>query len=251
MEFKKLDDNKFQCLLEKEDLEENHISLDDFFKNDTAKIHGLLSVVMEEAQKEIDVEMDGGVMSLQLAPQPNQSILLTISSAQDDFGEMLRQAGERVSRSLLSNTQKKPSESNVIKNPKNGLSAAPFKDLSEQKQQKQKKKQSENVVKAATGVFCFHSMDDVEDFCMQSPRTWGIQNELYKDIHTGTFYLILRKGRCAEQKFKNICTLLMEYAECEPSGELRARWLEEHCQKMIAGNAVNTIKKYCGGNYTC
>ena len=38
MEFKKIDDKKFQCLLFEEDLEENNISLDDFFRNDTEKI---------------------------------------------------------------------------------------------------------------------------------------------------------------------------------------------------------------------
>ena len=31
MEFKKIDDNKFQCLLFEEDLEDNNITLDDFF----------------------------------------------------------------------------------------------------------------------------------------------------------------------------------------------------------------------------
>lgn len=249
MEFKKLDENKFQCLLEKEDLDENNISLDDFFKNDTAKIHGLLDVVMEEAQKNIDIVMDGGVVSMQLAPQPNQSILLTISSAKDDFGEMLRQAGERASRALLSNSQKGKNESNVIKNPKEGLAAAPFKNLDES--DKDKNAVSDNVVKAGVFVFKFDSLDDVEDFCMQSPRTWGIQNELYKDGNTCQYYLVLRKGRCAEQKYKNISMLLMEYAACEASSDLRALWLEEHCQKLIAGNAINTIKKYCGGNHTC
>ena len=55
MEFRKIDDRKFQCLLDEEDLEDNNISLDDFFKNDTEKIHNLLDVVMEEAQKSIGV----------------------------------------------------------------------------------------------------------------------------------------------------------------------------------------------------
>ena len=59
MEFKKIDDKKFQCLLFEEDLEENNISLDDFFRNDTEKIHGLLDVVMEEARKEIGIAPSG------------------------------------------------------------------------------------------------------------------------------------------------------------------------------------------------
>ena len=56
MEFKKIDDNKFQCLLFEEDLEDNNITLDDFFRNDTDKIHSLLEVVMEEASKSIRSE---------------------------------------------------------------------------------------------------------------------------------------------------------------------------------------------------
>ena len=80
MEFKKIDDKKFQCLLFEEDLEENNISLDDFFRNDTEKIHGLLDVVMEEARKEIGIAPSGEMISLQLAPQPNNSLLLTVSS---------------------------------------------------------------------------------------------------------------------------------------------------------------------------
>lgn len=67
MEFKKIDDKKFQCLLFEEDLEENNISLDDFFRNDTEKIHGLLDVVMEEARKEIGIAPSGEMISLQLA----------------------------------------------------------------------------------------------------------------------------------------------------------------------------------------
>ena len=39
MEFKKIDDKKFQCLLFEEDLEENNISLDDFFRNEIGRAH--------------------------------------------------------------------------------------------------------------------------------------------------------------------------------------------------------------------
>ena len=66
MEFKKINEDKFQCLLYEEDLEYNNITLDDFFRNDTEKIHNLLEVIMDEAHKNIGVELGGGVMSLQL-----------------------------------------------------------------------------------------------------------------------------------------------------------------------------------------
>ena len=63
MEFKKINEDKFQCLLYEEDLEYNNITLDDFFRNDTEKIHNLLEVIMDEAHKNIGVELGGGVMS--------------------------------------------------------------------------------------------------------------------------------------------------------------------------------------------
>ena len=107
MEFKKIDDKKFQCLLFEEDLEENNISLDDFFRNDTEKIHGLLDVVMEEARKEIGIAPSGEMISLQLAPQPNNSLLLTVSSGGDDISDMLRQAGKRAAKALSSMTSVK------------------------------------------------------------------------------------------------------------------------------------------------
>ena len=63
MEFKKINDRRFQCRLDEEDLEDNNISLDDFFKNDTDKIHSLLEVIMEEAEKNIGVTLSGEVVT--------------------------------------------------------------------------------------------------------------------------------------------------------------------------------------------
>jgi negative regulator of genetic competence, sporulation and motility len=75
MEFKKINEDKFQCLLYEEDLEYNNITLDDFFRNDTEKIHNLLEVIMDEAHKNIGVELGGGVMSLQLASEhPSEQV---------------------------------------------------------------------------------------------------------------------------------------------------------------------------------
>ena len=121
MEFKKINDRRFQCRLDEEDLEDNNISLDDFFKNDTDKIHSLLEVIMEEAEKNIGVTLSGEVMSLQLAPQPDHSILLTVSSGKEDLGNMLRKAWESISKAFS-----KPEKSNVIKNGEGTFKDAPF-----------------------------------------------------------------------------------------------------------------------------
>lgn len=261
MEFKKIDDTKFQCLLYEEDLEDNNISIDDFFRNDTAKIHGLLDVVMEEAQKSIGVIMDGGVMSLQLAPQPNHSILLTISSGKDDFGDMLRQAGERASQAISALKPKKDGGSNVIKK-----DAADQADLapdlvsaeSDEEQPEEEETQSVenevekplvpselNLITADQVVFKFDSLKTLEEFCEQCNKTWGIHNSVYKVSGSKEVVLIMERGRCAEAKFQLFVNQLLEYGELITSKKLRITGIKEHCETMIPSNAINIIKKYC------
>lgn len=269
MEFRKIDESKFQCLLLEEDLEENNISLDDFFRNDTEKIHSLLDVIMQEARKSIGVVMDKGVMSLQLAPQPNKSILLTISSGADDFSDMLKQAGERASQIVSSFSPDENKDSDIIKNSsKENLSAMPFDifntensenknnsgSLSQNGSIKQGTESNKsnsnsvnnNVIKAAVLVFEFDSIEDIEEFCVVCPKTWGISNSIYKDCNGEGWFLILEKGRCSDLKYKLYTELLIEYARFVSSSKEKISYIHEHCEAYIEKNAINKVKKYCG-----
>lgn len=260
MEFKKIDDTKFQCLLFEEDMEDNNISLDDFFKNDTEKIHNLLDVVMEEAKENIGIEMDGGVMSLQLAPQPDHSLLLTISSGKDDFTDMLRQAGERAAQAINKLNPERKDKSNVIKNGGDNLKAASFTPFDKVKEAIDKTKEGNadisvdesNTAKIPEeinrdnvySIFRFDTFDDFEDFCKNSIKTWGLTNALYKDNVNGKYYLVVKKGRCSDEKYKIIVRILMEYSELDSVGGDRYSWVAEHCDVVIHNNAVNSVKKY-------
>ena len=221
MEFKRIDDTKFQCLLDEDDLEDNNISLDDFFRNDTKKIHGLLDVILEEAQKSIGIMMDGGVMSLQLAPQPNHTILLTISSGHDEFSDMIRNAGKMMTDRIV-----------------------PVEKLEEQIKNKLKKtaKQQEGQMIA---IYRFASMQAVEEFAQNCPKTWGLKNSLYKHKEQACFYYIVERTRCAQEKYQYICDLLTEYGGYVSSKKETAAYIMEHCEILIENNAVNIMKKYC------
>lgn len=248
MEFKRIDDTKFQCLLDEEDLEDNNISLDDFFRNDTSKIHGLLDVILEEAQKTIGIIFNGGVMSLQLAPQPNHSVLLTISSGHDEFSDMIKHAGEMMSSF-------KSQDSNVIKRDEadDSIKAAPFvsvdkledKIQAKQKESSAAKQKTDAQPENAVAVYQFASMQDAEEFAAHAPKTWGVKNSLYKDTVEKTFYLVLEKTRCAEEKFQYLCGLLTEYSEYISSKRETTAYIREHFDVLIENNAVNIMKKYC------
>lgn len=251
MEFKKIDDTKFQCLLHEEDLEDNNITLDDFFRNDTAKIHGLLDVVIEEAQKSIGIIMDSSVMSLQLAPQPNHSILLTVSSGKEDFGDMLRQAGERVSQAVSAPHPKNDNKGNVIKKDteEDGdlVKAAPFKPVRQEDADREAfaiDRTGELV--GSDAVICrFGKMQHVEEFCANCPKTWGVKNMLYKNNADGSMYLILERTRCAKTKYEQFVNGMLDYGELIVYKEGKMAYIKEHYEMVIPANAVNIIKKYC------
>ncbi len=225
MEFKKIGDRKFQCRLNAEDLVDNNISLDDFFNNDTEKIHDLLEVIMEEAQRNIGVTLNGDVMSLQLAPLPDHSILLTVSSGKDDFGSMLKRVGESFDKLGLPVEDKTDSESEKEAAPKDKVN-------------------TKKPVTVNTGVFRIADFGDFEQLCQSSARTWGVTNALYKDESENTYYLVLHKGRCSEEKYRSLLNLIMEYGEFDSSKEERAAFIKEHYSVIIGNNAINVVKKY-------
>ncbi len=251
MEFKKIDDTKFQCFLNEEDLEDNNISLDDFFRNDTDKIHNLLDVIMQEAEKSIGVILSSRVMSLQLTPQPDHSLMLTISSGQDDFGEMLKQAGERASQAisaLKGNNREK--YNNVIKKndekAKTSIKASEFKPVAKEVPAVSFAVDTEgNPVGTERAICHMPDLDTFEIFCKNAPKTWGIKNKLYKDLADGSFYLCLERGRSSRARFEQFVNGLMEYGRFVPCSLNRLTYMDEHFKIFIPDNAVNSVKKYC------
>lgn len=279
MEFRKIDDTKFQCRLLEEDLENNNISLDDFFRNDTVKIHGLLDAVMEEAKESIGVDLDGGVMSLQLAPQPDHSILLTISTGKEDFNSMLKQAGSDLSQTFAKDLQK-----NIFKNVTDAKNpdfksfdkiSEIFKNMEDDSEEKEdeaskieklegeigkpdqttaskedalteekakKTRKSKDDTRFLVGVFVFNSLEEFEEMCSKAAKTWRVTNSLWKN--DDKYYLVINRGSCSKEKYIQLLNTVVEYGKFDWAGEERVSYVKEHFTPVIKNNAINTVKRY-------
>ena len=258
MKLKKIDESKFECLLLQEDLEDNDISLGDFFKNDTEKIHNLLDVIMDEARKNIGISMEGRMISMQLHPMPNNAVKLIVSSALEDNKDFLKSIEDGIA-SVKREQKERKEKSNVIKN---GTDYEPhgFKDFTNQSEDLAKHMDAaesenesyeafrgSNLIKAECVCFAFDSLSDIEDMCRCMPRTYGINNKIYKYTDADKnirFYLCIEKSRCSEEKYKNIMLFLMEYGQYDSSEKSRIAFLDEHSELLIKSNAINNIKKY-------
>ena len=216
MKFRKISDNKFQCILYQEDMKNFNITIDDFLHSNPEKIHELLETVVEEAYEQIGVDVAGNVMSLQLVPQPNHSLLLTVSAKQEDaIPEFLKSFGVD-----------------------DGMTIHQEEDIPT----------ADEIVQQALSipvVFRFESMKEVERFCVSAKKTRGIDSRLIKGDDTGLYMVINRKS-CSEQVFVSFIANILEYSDIYTSKELEIDYLMEHGTVLIEKNAVNTVKKYCG-----
>lgn len=215
MKFRKIDDTKFQCILYQEDMRNFNISMEDFLRNDAAKIHELLDIVIEKAYEQIGVDMDGTVMSLQLVPQPNQSLLLTVSGKKEDG--VLQSIGSEYSGNL-------------------GIRGA------------DRFKTAEEMAKHAFSVpvfFRFESLEDFEKLSVSIPKVTGVFNALYKG-EDGDYYLLIERKNLAENKYVTLITNILEYSEIFTSQELEIAYIKEHGEVIFKTNAINSARKYCG-----
>lgn len=53
MQFKKINDLKFQVILNKDDMNNFNLTMEDFFGNNTNKIHSLLDTLMERPESRL------------------------------------------------------------------------------------------------------------------------------------------------------------------------------------------------------
>ena len=216
MKFRKISDNKFQCILYQEDMKNFNITIDDFLHSNPEKIHELLETVVEEAYEQIGVDIAGNVMSLQLVPQPNHSLLLTVSSRQEEaIPDFLRAFGEEAG-GLIPQEEEIPTADEIVKQ-----------------------------ALSLPVVFRFETMKEVESFCSSAKRTRGLESRLIKG-EDGGLYMLINRTSCSERVFVSFIANILEYADIYTSKELEIDYLNEHGKVLVEKNAVNTIKKYCG-----
>lgn len=213
MKFRKIDDTKFQCILYQEDMRNFNISMEDFLRNDANKIHELLDIVIEKAYEQIGVDMDGTVMSLQLVPQPNQSLLLTVSGKREDG--VLQSIGSEFGGDL---------------------------SIREERQMKSVEEMTKQAFSVPV-IFRFDSLENFEMFAGSIPSVRGVFNALYKG-EEGDYFLLIERRRLSEEKYVTLLTNILEYSEIYTSQELEIAYIKEHCSVIFKSNAINSARKY-------
>lgn len=218
MKFSKIDDATVRCVLSEEDMKEQGIEIEDFFKNKD-KTQKFLEAIVEQAREEVGYEAESGMLAMQVMPLPENGLSIVFSENSEG------------------------SIKNMIQGMKDAVEDATeeISNLAEVKSHNTDKR------KSALRNFRFKTLWDVESFCSDIPTEKKFKSRLYKNEMDMNYYLVLEKGRNSARLFNAVCDKALEFGEFVSDDVSMAEFYHEHFTVIIDKNAVNIMNGICRG----
>ena len=250
MEFERIGKNTIQCHMTVEEMDEYGLRIEDFFTNQE-KSRDFLEQLVERAEEEVGYEVEGGMVSMQLMRLPDDSLVITFSDkGEDGIQNMLHQL-QNLAGMLDEDSAKSFSETlaNAEASAARELEAVPFKESEQVHNQRTKTERGTSQddgkkISAKPKLFCFTSLEAVENYAGSLKLQKSIPSRLYKDRQTGLYYLLLKKGKLRLEEYKLLCEEVLEYAEYQIKQPFAEQYCKEHFQCMISKHALRTLKEY-------
>ena len=261
MNISRMDDDSIRCILTAEDLEENGLNLEDFFRN-SDHAREFLQTIVERAKEEVGYEFGGGALAMQVVPLPQNGLLITFSEKADSFlkglSEHLKdifqlggssEIADFVEQDSIPQDQDRTKViENLLKNIiESKVEAIRSKGETVPKQQGQRKLTQKQTDKNNTGIsefllYQFESLDLMEQFCRYAEPGRYLKSMVYYLPETQKWYLAIWRGRMAEKSFRRFCTQALEYGRLITDQSSRMIYLQEHGQCILEKDAIQNLK---------
>ncbi|MCR5742516.1 MAG: adaptor protein MecA [Lachnospiraceae bacterium] len=254
MEFRKIDNNSFECKLTKEDLEEFDISLEDFMKN-REKVSEFLHKLVEIGGDEIDFEPEeGGVMTMQISPLPNDGLRLVLSNKlvpdTNDLVNMLKQivgataeisGAENIAGHMAAGAGNKSNPDAYMAEVDKLFSELSDDNKGDKKSQNKKFKTSDGFNKPR--MYSFGSFKAVEEFVSNINVENTFKSKLMYESASGVYYLVVERGRLDKLAYARLCEGLLEYGEYVTDKPAKISLITEHSKVIFATQAVKALRE--------
>ena len=238
LKIEKLNDNQIRCTLTRADLADRELKLSELVCG-TEKAKSLFQDMMQQASSQFGFETEDMPLMIEAVPASSDSIVLIITKVDDPeeldhkfskFGGSIANAGHK--KNLDFDKLEGADEIlDLINKVKDAVveSAKQFSDKAEQ----------EKLPKVR--LFSFATLDSV---ILSSQLLKGLYhgaNTLYKDTSNGIYVLALTQSEHTTTEFHKICNMLSEYGSAEKASGAVLAFLEEHCEVIVAGEAVQQL----------
>jgi len=233
MKIEKINDNQIRCTLTHADLAERKLQLSELAYG-TEKAKSLFHDMMQQAAFEFGFEADNMPLMIEAIPTSADSIVLIITKVEDP-----EEIDARFSKFAPAITQ----EANKLEG------ADALRNLFEKVKEKMGSKETEKTSESASApkkksplrLFSFATMDDVMLAVHFLTNVYSGSNTLYKDHAADMYILAMTQSDYSDKDYSRICNMLTEYGTLENASGIALAFLEEHCEALISGNAVQTL----------
>ena len=103
------------------------------------------------------------------------------------------------------------------------------------------KKKEEEENSSGIRLFSFATMDDVMLAVHFLSNVYSGSSTLYKDHAADMYILAMTQSDHSDKDYSCICNMLTEYGTLENASGIALAFLEEHCETLVSGNAVQTL----------
>lgn len=264
MKIEKVNDNQIRCTLTKEDLADRQLKLSELaYGTEKAKV--LFRDMMQQAAYEFGFEAEDIPLMIEAIPLSADTIILIITkveypeeidtrfskfsegdesdfdSYQQEEGANARSEGADDILGLYKKIQEERQKAE--KELKQVSDFVPLEATfsKENTAKKEDTKESVDVLTDITKLFVFQSLDDVTRLAHVLNGFYHEQNDLYKNLATKKFYLVIHKGSHTPEDFNKVCNILSEYAHQERYTEAAEAYFEEHYDCIVPSNALSVL----------
>lgn len=245
MKIERISENQIRCTLTRADLASRELKLSELAYG-SEKAKSLFHDMMQQAAHECGFEADDLPLMIEAIPASSDTIVLIITKVDDpdELDNRFSKFGafdqpDIDSKHDFSSLKLDGADEllDLIGKVKESLAALPSEAPAKEKEK------SEAPKNLYPRLFSFGTMDGVIQASKLLGDLYSGSNTLYKDTDENVYLLVLAKSDHTDNEFNRICNMLSEYGSQEITSGAILAYLEEHCEVILAAEAVQTLSK--------
>lgn len=276
MYFKKINENAVRCVISEAEIEEEGLTMDDFFMN-RKKAQEFLERLVDKAYEEVGYVAGTGMVSMQMMRMPDHNLSITINETPaedipmmlDHMQDLMAQIHPEMAEDIMDELEDMDEENRIeiakdiinqfLSKLSPGLNTDGVKGSREtgQTASGEMAASSETAVRKSTAsakeesdkkervslplTFAFDSLEEIEEFAIATKEYIKGTSRVYHDDRKGKYYLLLRRGRLSFDAYEEVCQHAMEYSTLTARSETFVKYLEEHAKCVIRKDALKIL----------
>ncbi len=240
MKIEKVNDHQIRCTLTKSDLADRQLKISELAYG-TEKAKSLFRDMMQQASFEFGFEAEDIPLMIEAIPLNSECIVLIITKVEDPeeldtrFSKFAPSVHETETEEEESVTALDGADAVLDLFKKIQESAA--KDLKQSASDGQDEEDPTDKLR----LFSFNDLREVTRLAHVLKNFYDGSNSLYKNIGTGKYLLLLNRKDYAPESFSKVCNVISEYGNAESYTSGTQAFLDEHCEIVIAENALSAL----------